>query len=125
MTERRNTNRIMQGLAAAGIFGIAIATMAIPASAEKLKGDTTLKDSQPYGTPDKEHKHQGYELLFNAQGKGYSCRTNPKKSMDATDFVVGSQIHYEIDKNKAKIKTPAKKEVECKIVRVEQIPATQ
>jgi hypothetical protein len=125
MREHRNTDRMMQGLTATVIFGIAIGITAVPASAEKLKGETTLKDSQPYGTPDKDHKHQGYELLFNAQGKGYSCRTNPKKSMDATDFVVGSQIHYEIDKNKAKIKTPEKKEVECKIVRVEQIPASQ
>lgn len=125
MREHRNTDRMMQGLTATVIFGIAIGITAVPASAEKLKGETTLKDSQPYGTPDKDHKRQGYELLFNAQGKGYSCRTNPKKSMDATDFVVGSQIHYEIDKNKAKIKTPEKKEVECKIVRVEQIPASQ
>jgi phage gp45-like len=41
--------------------------------------------------------------------------------MNATDFVVGTQVHYEIDGDQAKIKTPEKKEVECKIVRVEAV----
>jgi len=124
MTKCRNIG-IMQRLTSIAIFGTLAATTATPTFAEKIKGDTALKDFQPYGTPDKEHKHQGYELSFGASGKAYSCRTDPKKSVDATEFVVGSQIHYEIDKNKAKIKTPDKKEVECKIVRVEQTPTTQ
>lgn len=124
MTKRRNIIRTMQRLTAITIVGTLAAIFATSAFAEKIKGDTALKDFQPYGTPDKEHKHQGYELLFSAQDKGYTCRTDPKKSVDATEFIVGSQIHYEIDKNKAKIKTADKKEVECKIVRVEQTPAT-
>jgi len=45
--------------------------------------------------------------------------------MKATDFVVGGPIHVEIDDNKAKIKTPANKKVDCKIVRAEMLPATQ
>ncbi len=125
MTKRRNINPTMQRLTAIAIFGTLVATTTTPAFAEKIKGDTALKEFQPYGTPDKDHKHQGYELLFSARDKGYTCRTNPKKSVDATEFVVGSPIHYEIDKNKAKIKTADKKEVECKIVRVEQTPSNQ
>ncbi len=125
MTKRRNIIRVMQRLVAIAIFGTLTAATANQAFAEKIKGDTALKDFQPYGAPDKDHKHQGYEIIFSARDKGYTCRTNPKKSVDATEFIVGSQIHYEIDKNKAKIKTPDKKEVECKIVRVEQAPATQ
>jgi hypothetical protein len=93
---------------------------AIPAfAAKKVEGTTTLKDSQPTGTTDKEHKHQAYDLSFNAAGNLYTCRTSSDKSMNATDFVVGSQMTYQIDGKKAKLKTPEGKEVECKIVRVE------
>ena len=53
-----------------------------------------------------------------------SCRTDPDHSMNATDFVVGGPIHYEIDNNKANIKTPQNKKVSCKIVRVGIISAT-
>jgi hypothetical protein len=106
------------------ILAAAILSMTLPAAADKIKGDTTLKDSQPFGTKDKEHKHQAYDLSFDGKGKSYTCRTDSGKSMNATDFVVGGQIHFEIDKNKAKIKTPENKQVECKIVRVEQMPAT-
>lgn len=107
------------------ILGIAAILTTLPASAAKIEGSATLKDSQPTGTTDKEHKHQAYDLSFDAQGKSYTCRTDSKKSMNATDFVVGTQIHYEINGNKTKIKTPEKKEVNCKIVRVEAAPVSQ
>lgn len=125
MTKGQSTTRITRRFAAIAIFASTFATTAVPASAEKLTGDTTLKNTRPYGTPDKKHKHQAYDLTFNARDKGYTCRTNPKHSMNATDFVVGGQIHYEIDKNKAKIKTSQNKQVECKIVRVEQFTPAQ
>jgi hypothetical protein len=93
---------------------------AIPAfAAKKVEGTTILKDSQPTGTTDKEHEHQAYDLSFNAAGNLYTCRTSSDKSMNATDFVVGSQMTYQIDGKKAKLKTPEGKEVECKVVRVE------
>ena len=88
----------------------------------KLQGTTTLKDLQPFGTKDKEHKHQAYDVSFQAEGKNYTCRTDSGKSTNATDFVVGTEIRYQIDGNKAKIKTPQDKELQCKIVRVEAIP---
>jgi hypothetical protein len=96
----------------------------LPSFAAKIQGESTLKDNQPYGTKDTEHKHQGYDLSFDAQGKTYTCRTDPNHSMNATDFVVGGAIHYEIDNNKANIKTPQNKKVSCKIVRVGIISAT-
>jgi hypothetical protein len=106
---------------------LALAAIAAPlsasASAAKLNGSAALKDLQPFGTTDKEHKHQAYDLSFDGEGHSYTCRTDPKKSIDATEFVVGSQINYEIDKNKAKIKTAQNKKLECKIVRVEKSPA--
>jgi len=98
----------------------------LPAYAgHKAEGKTTLKDMQPAGTEDKNHKHTIYDLTFNAEGKNYTCRTHYKKSVDATDFVVGTEVAYKIDDQKVKIKTPQDKKVECKIVRVEAITARQ
>jgi hypothetical protein len=106
------------------ILGLAILSTTIPAFPATIKGSSTLKDLQPTGTKDKEHKHQAYDLSFLAEGKAYTCRTDPKKSVNATDFVVGSQINYAIDKTKAKIKTSENKEVGCNIVRVEAVQPT-
>jgi hypothetical protein len=106
-------------LATAILFVISLPTFA----GDKLEGSTTLKDFQPYGVKDKEHKHQAYDLSFQAAGKSYICRTDPGKSMNATDFVVGTDVRYKIDGDKAKIKTPQNKEAECKIIRVEATPA--
>jgi hypothetical protein len=104
------------------IIAVLIMAAVLQASAtSKIDGTTTLKDSQPAGTPDKDHKHQAYDLSFEGSGKAYTCRTDPKKSMNATDFVVGNEIRYYIDGNKGKIKTSNGKQVECKIVRVENL----
>lgn len=95
-------------------------------AAKKLTGTTTLKDCQPANTPDnskKDKTHQTFDLSFDAQGKSYVCRTNPKKSMDATDFVVGDQINYELDGPKVTIKTSAGKKVGCTVVRVAVVGA--
>jgi hypothetical protein len=110
--------------ASAAILGIAIFTITLPSFADKIKGDTTLKDNQPFGTKDKDHKHQTYDLSFDTKGKTYTCRTDPNHSMNAADFVVGAPIHVEIDNNKAQIKTQSNKKVDCKIVRAEMLPAT-
>ena len=104
------------------VLGIAIVSLTLSSFADKIKTDTTLKDCQPHGVKDKEHKHQVYDLSFDAQGKSYTCRTNSGDSMNATNFVVGSPIHLEIDNNKVKVKTPANKKVECEIVRAEMLP---
>jgi len=102
-----------------------VMAMTVPALADKkLQGTTVLKDSQPAGIKGKDQKHQAYDLSFSTTDKAYTCRTDPDKSMNATDFVVGSNVKYEIDGNKAKIKTTEGKQVECKIVRVEAVPDT-
>ena len=103
-------------------MGICLATP-LSALAEKIKGQTNLKDVQPAGTQSKDQKHQIFDLLFESQSHTYTCRTNYKKSMNAADFVVGSPINYEIDGDKVKIKTQQNKKVECKVVRVEQTSA--
>jgi hypothetical protein len=109
------------------IIAALIVAIALPAfAAKKITGTTTLKDCQPANTPansKKDKTHQTYDLLFDAEGKSYTCRTPPNKSMDATDFVVGDKINYELDGQKAKIKTSAGKKVGCTIVRVAVVGA--
>jgi hypothetical protein len=101
------------------------AAMAVPAFAgSKLVGDTVLKDFQPAGVGDKhakKGKHQVFDVTFDDRGKEYVCRTDADKSIDATDFVVGGSVHYELDGKKAKVSTPEKKKLECKIVRVAMV----
>src|SRR3954454_25192634 len=83
-------------------------------AATKDTGNTTLKDVQPAGTTDKKHKHQQYDLAFvSSTGKDYTCRTGHNTSIKATDFVVGSDVTYQVNGNKGKLKTSAGKEVSC------------
>ncbi|HZD75753.1 MAG TPA: hypothetical protein VE218_02030 [Acidobacteriaceae bacterium] len=101
--------------------------LTIPAlAAQKFEGDTVLKDSQPAGVPnkhDKHQKHQVFDLTFDAGGNEYICRTDSDKSVNATNFVVGGNIHYLIDGKKVKITTPNDKKVACNVVRVAIAPA--
>jgi len=101
-------------------------TITMTAFASKIAGTTTLRDVQPTGSTDKKtHKHLQFDLFFDAQNMQYTCRSEQSKSMNATDFVVGSQVRYEISGDKGKLKTSDGKQVDCKIVRVEASGATQ
>ena len=108
------------------VVALLAGAMAIPALAgQKVTGDTILKDLQPAGVADKhakKSKQQVFDLTFDATGNEYICRTNADKSVNVTNFVVGSSVSYEIDGKKAKIKTPNDKKVSCTIVRVAVIP---
>lgn len=96
---------------------------ALPASAAKKDAGTTiLKDVQPAGTTDtKDKKKQQYDFIFEASGNHYTCRTGPKTSVKAVEFVVGSDVKYEVDGDRSKLKTTEGKKVECTVVRVEKI----
>lgn len=118
---KSHPKRTMQKLACS-ILALASLAVTTPTFAAKIKGNTTLKDTQPAGVKDKDHKHQVYDLFFDAAGKSYTCRTNSDKSMNATEFIVGSGLKYELDGDKAKLETPEGKKVECKVVRVEMAP---
>jgi hypothetical protein len=103
-----------------------VLSLAIPATAgSKLKGSATLKDVQPVGETSKKNKKQQYDLFFVATGKEYTCRVPYNKKMDATAFVVGSTIDYQIDGNKGKLKGAGGKHVDCTIVRVAEATAVQ
>jgi gentisate 1,2-dioxygenase len=106
------------------LIALAVLTMvafsALPGT--KDSGTTTLKDVQPVGITDKKHKHQQYDLSFaTLAGKDYTCRTGEKTSVKATDLVVGSNVNYQVDGNKAKLKTSAGKQLSCTVVRVANV----
>jgi hypothetical protein len=116
----RKNNKINLILAAVMTLTFAVTALA----GSKVEGTTSLKDLQPFGTIDKKtHKHQQFDLSFVALGKQYSCRTIEKDSLKATDFVIGSGLEYEINGDKAKVKSVSGKKVECTIVRVAEAPA--
>ena len=97
---------------------------AIPAVSDstKLKGTGSLKDFQPAGDTSKKDKNQQYDFIFVASGTQYTCRTSYKTKLKATDFPVGSDIKYQIDKDKGEVKNMSGKGTKCSIVRVEKLP---
>jgi uncharacterized protein YcfJ len=106
-------------------IALLIVFFAITAAAgSKIEGTTALKDFQPAGTTDKKtHKNQQYDLSFAAMGKLYTCRSIEKESLKATDFVVGSDVQYQINGDKGKVKNASGKQVECTVMRVAELPA--
>jgi len=92
------------------------------AMAKKDKGATTLKDVQPAGTTDKKNKNQQFDFSFDASDMSYVCRTSHKTEVRATDFVVGTNLTYEMDEHKGKLKNASGKQVKCTVVRVERVP---
>jgi hypothetical protein len=86
---------------------------------DKQKGAATLKDFQPIGTIDKDHKHQQFDLTFDAPAGTYVCRTSAGDKVKATEWPVGNNITYEFDNDEGKIKSSKGKKLECKVVRVE------
>ena len=88
-------------------------------AAQKETGTTKLKDVQPAGVTDKIHKKQQYDFTFDSATHEYTCRSNEKDKVNATDFVVGSDIQYQVQGNKGKVKSVSTgKQVGCMVVRV-------
>ena len=102
---------------------LVIVLCALTAAGEKQKGMANLKDVQPAGTTDKKNKNQQYDFSFEASGMHYTCRTSHKTEVKATDFVVGTDVNYEINGHKGKLKNTAGEQVKCTVVRVEKISA--
>ena len=100
------------------LFALVLMLAVNATAGSKDSGKTTLKDLQPAGTTDDKNKNQQYDFSFSASGKDYTCRTDRKTKMKASDFIVGSEVKYEVDENKGKLKTSNGKKIECSIVRV-------
>ena len=98
-----------------------ICTLPAVGGSTKLKGTSSLKDFQPAGDTSKKDKNQQYDFIFVASGTQYTCRTSYKTKLKATDFPVGSDIKYQIDKDKGEVKNMAGKGTKCSIVRVEKL----
>ena len=106
------------------ILALAVCVAAPVFAAQKQTGTTKLVDVQPAGTTDKKHKHQQYDFTFDAQTHEYTCRSKEGDKINATDFVVGSNIDYQVKGNKGKVKGSTGKEVSCTIVRVAELPTS-
>ncbi len=103
---------------------ILLSLAGIAMAANKESGSTTLTNIQPAGTTDKQHKKQQYDLSFAGTTNAYTCRTNEKDKVNATDWVVGSSISYKINGNKGEVKnTQSGKNVKCMVVRVAAVTA--
>lgn len=105
------------------IFTLAVCLAGTALAAQKQTGTTKLVDVQPAGTTDKKHKHQQYDFTFDAQTHEYTCRSKEGDKINATDFVVGSNIDYQVKGNNGKVKGSTGKEVSCTVVRVAELPA--
>jgi hypothetical protein len=112
-----------------GVLFLVLMCAITAAAGNKDSGTTTLKNLEPAGTPGTQGKKnkktkQQFDFSFEASGKIYTCRTSEKTTVSATDFVVGSNVNYEIDGDNGKLKSAAGKQVKCTIVRVENISSS-
>jgi len=112
-----------------GVLFLVLICVITAEAGKKDSGTTTLKNLEPAGTPGNQGKKnkktkQQFDFSFEASGKIYTCRTSEKTSVNAIDFVVGSNVKYEIDGDKGKLKGSAGKEVNCTIVRVANISSS-
>jgi len=103
---------------------VVLFVVTLAAAADKDSGTTTLKDVQPAGTTDKQHKKQQFDLSFTTSKNEYTCRTNENQKVKATDFVVGSTVTYKVDGNKGEVKNASGKSAKCTLVRVAPLTTT-
>jgi len=104
------------------ILALALCLTGTALGAHKESGTTKLANVEPAGTTDKKHKHQQYDFTFDAPTHEYTCRSKEGDKINATDFVVGSNIDYQVKGNKGKVRGSTGKEVNCTIVRVANLP---
>jgi hypothetical protein len=106
------------------ILALAACLTGTAMAAQKETGTTKLINVEPAGTTQKHHKHQQYDFTFDAQNHEYTCRSKEGDKIKATDFVVGTNIDYQVKGNKGKVKSSSGKQVSCTIVRVAELPLT-
>ena len=92
--------------------------MATAAWAGKQTETATLQNVEPTNFAVQKKQHQQYDFTIATAGKSYSCRTPENKSINATDFVVGTQITFISDGKNGQVKTQQGKSAKCLITRV-------
>ena len=106
---------------ATAIMLLILLTALLASADKKEQGTTSLKDFQPAGTTDKKHKHQQFDFIFDAPNAEYTCRSKEGAKLKAVDWPVGSEISFEINKDKGKVKNQKGKNVDCTIMRVDPV----
>lgn len=86
--------------------------------AAKTSVPATIKDLQPTNFSVSKKKHQQYDFSIQTTSTNYQCRTSQDKSLNATDFPVGTEITFTFDGPKGQIKTTNNKSTKCTITRV-------
>ena len=104
---------------------ISLAAFSIsPVWAAKRTDQATLSDVQATNFGPAKKKHQQYDFSVATADRSYSCRTADNKSINATDFVVGSTVTFVSNGKKGEIKTANGKSAHCTITRVQDAPLT-
>jgi hypothetical protein len=100
-----------------------IALLATPVFAEKRVEPGTIQDLQPTNFAVEKKKHQQYDFSIVTAGHSYACRTPDNKSLNASDFVVGSPVTFIANGKNGEVKAPRGKSAKCLITRVADAPA--
>jgi hypothetical protein len=100
----------------------AIALLATSAVAEKRTEQGTIQDLQPTNFAVAKKKHQQYDFSIVTTGHSYACRTPDNKSLNASDFVIGSPVTFIANGKNGEVKAPRGKSAKCLITRVADAP---
>jgi hypothetical protein len=100
-----------------------IALVAASAFAAKVTEQGTIQDLQPTNFAVAKKQHQQYDFSIVTSSRSYGCRTAENKTLNATDFVVGSTVTFISNGKNGEVKTPQGKSAKCLITRVADTPA--
>jgi len=95
-----------------------IALVGTSAFAAKITEQGTIQDLQPTNFAVAKKQHQQYDFSIVTSGRSYGCRTPENKTLNATDFVVGSSVTFISNGKNGEVKTPKGKSTKCLITRV-------
>jgi hypothetical protein len=98
------------------------ALLSATAFAEKRIEPGTIQDLQPTNFAVAKKKHQQYDFSIITASRSYGCRTPENKSLNATDFVVGSPISFTANGKNGEVRTDRGKSAKCLITRVADNP---
>ncbi len=99
-----------------------VALLRTTAFAEKVTEQGTIQDLQPTNFAVEKKKHQQFDFSIVTPGHSYACRTPDNKSLNASDFVVGSPVTFIANGKNGEVKTPKGKSAKCLITRVADAP---
>jgi hypothetical protein len=105
------------------LLGAVIASS--PALGAKQIATAKLKDLQPVGSATKKQKKLQYDFFLDTGNHEYTCRSKLGATVKPTEFVVGSDMQFEINGQNGQVTSPEGKKAKCSIVRVADLTASQ